>query len=660
VSRANAALFWVSAIALAGSLVWLSLHGPTGHGPVLFIPVYCLSFAAMAGVWHWWPFKHPTALLCVLIAGIAARALFLPYPQSDDVYRYLWEGRVQDRGFNPYIVAPGDPRLADLRTPYWPSINHHDMPAAYGPVAEVLFRGIAAVSETPAACKLTFALFDVAVTILLFYLLLLAGAPARNIILYALNPLALIAIAGEGHLESMAVLFVVAALVAREKRAFMPMYLLLGMAAAVKLPYAIVLPFFVSRRNIRFGWSFIPPLCLYGLYAADPSRLMYSLVRFGSAFHSNGLAYSLLSVCLTHQHSVIAIAVLLAVTLLVMFFLVPDPYRACLMACGAFLVCSTTVHPWYLFMMLPFAVLFASMPWVVWCATIGFTFVTVETCRTTGIWSQSGWILAAEYGPVILLAYVVWLRQLQSGLKRYDPPKSVAIVIPVLNEKSSILQCIASVRDQTRKPERIFIVDGGSVDGTLDTLGNQDGITVCSGHRGRGTQIAVGYDRALQDVIVILHADSVLSPTAIETLMDSLAAHPFASGGAFGSHFASTKASFRIVDALNNFRARVLGISFGDQVQFVRRAALQAGFPDYLLMEDVELAFRIRESGAHLFVGKGVVSSPRRWNKHGYFPNIVAVIGLTSLFIALRKFGMVTDRCRWFYGVYYGKGAEAP
>ena len=110
---------------------------------------------------------------------------------------------------------------------------------------------------------------------------------------------------------------------------------------------------------------------------------------------------------------------------------------------------------------------------------------------------------------------------------------------------------------------------------------------------------------------------------------------------------------FRLIALLNNFRARFTGIAFGDQAQFFRRAALPQGFPEYRLMEDIELSMRLKEHGTLLFIPGGVRSSSRRWNSTGYFTNFISVIWLTGAFLFLRAFGLVHNQAEWFYQRYY-------
>ena len=90
--------------------------------PTLFIAFYGFAFIAMIGLWRLWPKRGP--LWAVFLIALAFRAALLPLPANSDVNRYIWEGEVQNAGFNPYALAPDSPRLAPLRDFVWLSLIH--------------------------------------------------------------------------------------------------------------------------------------------------------------------------------------------------------------------------------------------------------------------------------------------------------------------------------------------------------------------------------------------------------------------------------------------------------------------------------------------------------------------------------------------------------
>jgi rSAM/selenodomain-associated transferase 2 len=227
-------------------------------------------------------------------------------------------------------------------------------------------------------------------------------------------------------------------------------------------------------------------------------------------------------------------------------------------------------------------------------------------------------------------------------------------MMPVLNEAHRIE---AAIKTAWSAPEvtEIIVVDGGSLDATK-IQAQQAGGNVISGARGRGQQVRAGVALATGDVILVLHADTKVVDGAVKRMLQALAAYPSIAGGAFEMGFASPSLKLRLVAWLNNLRARWCGISFGDQGQFFRRDALEkmGGFPDMMLMEDVELSMRMKRFGRPLFVRRGVQVSQRRWVRRGFADNFWKVVTLFIRYLVERRMngaaGIRTDYYRKYYG----------
>jgi len=119
--------------------------------------------------------------------------------------------------------------------------------------------------------------------------------------------------------------------------------------------------------------------------------------------------------------------------------------------------------------------------------------------------------------------------------------------------------------------------------------------------------------------------------------------------------FADANLSHRIIASLNNTKAIVTGISFGDQAQFVRAEALErmGGFPDLMLMEDVELSLRMKALGGAVYLGPGVTVSGRRWQAGKFIGNIWTVGALFCRYLLERRLGAALGRGEGYYRRYY-------
>ncbi len=129
--------------------------------------------------------------------AIAPRLVLLAMYPGDDIWRYLWEGHLQNLGFNPYVLAPSADVLASFRFDWWPQINHPDLAAIYPPITQLGFRLLAAISPAVLLFKSAFMLADLGICGLLS-----ARFGYRATLLYAWNPLVIYSFAGGGHYDS--------------------------------------------------------------------------------------------------------------------------------------------------------------------------------------------------------------------------------------------------------------------------------------------------------------------------------------------------------------------------------------------------------------------------------------------------------------------------
>jgi rSAM/selenodomain-associated transferase 2 len=273
----------------------------------------------------------------------------------------------------------------------------------------------------------------------------------------------------------------------------------------------------------------------------------------------------------------------------------------------------------------------------------------------TGVFQEIKWLKLIEYLPFYgLLIYDTLVRKPVSQPSRFSSPRTVSIVMPVLNEAHRIEAAIQSTQSASEVTE-IIVVDGGSRDATK-IKAQQAGGRVIAVSPGRGQQVRAGVALATGDVILVLHADTRLVDDAVKRMLQALEDYPSIAGGAFGMQFEAPAFRLSVVAWLNNTRARWCGISFGDQGQFFRRDALKkmGGFPDMMLMEDVELSIRMMRFGRPLFVRRGVQVSQRRWVRRGFTGNFWKVVTLFIRYLVERRVngraGIRTDYYRKYYG----------
>lgn len=214
--------------------------------------VQAVLFVCAAGVALYTRIGRP-AFAIVLLVGILCRVpLVLTPPRfSDDMYRYVWDGRVQAAGINPYRYVPADPALARLRdTAIYPHINRRDYALTiYPPVAQIFFFAVTRVSETVTGMKAGMVACEIATVWALVILLGRLGLPRGRVLLYAWNPLVIWQYAGDGHVDAVAITFVAAALLAHVRRREALTGAALGCATLVKWYPAVLFPALYRPRD---------------------------------------------------------------------------------------------------------------------------------------------------------------------------------------------------------------------------------------------------------------------------------------------------------------------------------------------------------------------------------------------------------------------------
>ncbi|WP_329138453.1 TIGR04283 family arsenosugar biosynthesis glycosyltransferase [Streptomyces sp. NBC_01476] len=219
----------------------------------------------------------------------------------------------------------------------------------------------------------------------------------------------------------------------------------------------------------------------------------------------------------------------------------------------------------------------------------------------------------------------------------------VSIVVPVLNEESTVEDTLRRLRDDFPDCE-VIVVDGGSADATV-TLARRYA-TVLRTLPGRARQMNEGARRATGDVLWFVHADTVVAPAALAQIRDCLA-DPRVVGGGLTIRFDRRTPALTYLAWTSNARARRLHHIFGDQAMFIRRGVFDelGGFPDIALMEDLEMSRRLHRRGDLRLLPATSTASARRLVAHGTWRMIVFMQYLKLLYFA----GVDPERIRARY-----------
>jgi len=234
---------------LTGVGLWRQHIYDTDGFTVLALVQGALYIAAVALTWRGGLSRRALLAVLALAAVMRLAVLLAPPYLSDDINRYVWDGRVQGAGVNPYRYIPADPQLAALREEtIFPNINRADYaPTIYPPVAEYIFFLGTRLSKSLTAMKATMLGFELGAVLLLLRLLDDWRLPRSRVLIYAWHPLTLWEFAGSGHVDAAIVTFVALALWARRREAAWLTGSALAAAALVKFFPAVLFPALYRR-----------------------------------------------------------------------------------------------------------------------------------------------------------------------------------------------------------------------------------------------------------------------------------------------------------------------------------------------------------------------------------------------------------------------------
>ena len=198
----------------------------------------------------------------------------------------------------------------------------------------------------------------------------------------------------------------------------------------------------------------------------------------------------------------------------------------------------------------------------------------------------------------------------------------LSIIIPALNEARGIAHALDALGLLRARGAEVILVDGGSHDGTLQAAAAGADKLICS-PRGRALQMNAGAAAASGEVLLFLHADTRLPEDADRLIAEALSGD--AQWGRFDVRIEGRHPMLRVVAAMMNLRSRLTGMATGDQALFMRRETFLhvGGFPPLPLMEDIAMSRRLRQCSRPACLRERVLTSGRRWERHGVWRTIL-------------------------------------
>ena len=533
--------------------------------------IYMAAGAVLLGslAWLWSSTPSRRVMGWIIAAGLLMRLLAFVQPphHETDFYRYLWEGALTANGYSAYTIRPVDAleqragripaddafaRLADAAKPTLRQVNHSYLTTIYPPVAQAFFALAYSVRPFSAnALRAILLLVDIGTLALLIALLGRLGLPLHWVAIYWWNPIITKELFVSAHMDGLAVIFTLAAVLAAVTRWRYTAIMLLGLAIGAKI-WPILLAPIILRYGARCWRSVaVGAVLLAGLSALLLWPLMtswgrveetglnayahqwvnnaglYAMIQWAAqALHNAGPAHWPGPVLLTRCST----AGLLGVWLLILLRRpLPDAsavVRICVLSVAAMFLLSPTQFPWYYAWLLPFLAIGPSRALLAYTALLPLYNLQYDY----------PWVLWVEHLPVwLLIGWSIWPRQSPTGtgLTSAGPASGaafalpagfrVSVIIPALNEEHAIGKVLGDI---PRWVCQIIVVDNGSTDRTAEVAREGGAVVIPELRRGYGQACLSGIAAlAPCDVVVFLDGDYSDRPGEIAALLAPIVAN---------------------------------------------------------------------------------------------------------------------------------------
>jgi alpha-1,6-mannosyltransferase len=345
-----------------------------------------------------------------------------PVNYDSDMVRYVWDGRVQRFGYNPYHVIPADPALSHTHTDdtrYMPSRN---VRTPYPPAAQLFFRGMVTLHDSARTMRLVLVALDILTIVIVWQWLIATGRNGWRALAYAWNPLVILEVAHSGHIDALGAFWIAASAywLARKRTALASTAFVLAVAA--KLLPIVLAPLFWRRIRLRDALlAVVVFVALYLPYTFGPDHPFGAVPSVIAAIRFNGPAFRAIRIA-TNPVFAAAIAVLvgLGVAIWARFRLAESDPAAWAWPMAASLAFAPVVYPWYLLYFTPFLLTAATFPLITWTFTVIVAYLVwyIESWRDA--WVLPPPLLALEYG--LLLATTIFVLRRE----RMAPVRSAA------------------------------------------------------------------------------------------------------------------------------------------------------------------------------------------------------------------------------------------
>lgn len=208
--------------------------------------------------------------------------------------------------------------------------------------------------------------------------------------------------------------------------------------------------------------------------------------------------------------------------------------------------------------------------------------------------------------------------------------KMLSVIIPTLNEEKALPETLGTLFEQITD-EEVIVVDGGSTDNTKNICTQFPSINFIGSKKGRAAQLNTGAGIAHGDILLFLHADTLLPEQALSDIKHQINQENRKAGG-FNHSFGSDDWRLQLVSFLDNRRCQKTRIIYGDQAMFIRRDLFDKldGFPDVSNMEDIYFCEELVKHTKPVIIDSFVNTDPRKFIKMGIWRSLYRVAAIQT------------------------------
>lgn len=354
-------------------------------------------------------------IISLIAVGVLFRIILFPIEPiaSDDVYRYLWDGKVQAHGINPYKYAPTDSALNHLHSELLPTkVNFQHLKTIYPPFSQWMFLiAYLIAGESLWGIKLLLLISEILTIVLIFLSLKNFKINEKYSLIYALSPLPILQFFIDAHLDGFGITLLALFLYFISKNKLLYAYFTLGFSIASKLITIMIYPFLLKGRSIRnFLSVIIVPIVtvtlLYLPYSINGFPFE-SLFIFAQKWYSNGAIFTLFQKIFSDNFIARLISLSLFFVSFVWLYFSEKSFKEKIYQIFVlFFIFSPVVHPWYLSWVALLTAVNFRWSGVVFISTISIANIYAMNYILLNKWEMSNWFLLLEYLPVIVLLLI--------------------------------------------------------------------------------------------------------------------------------------------------------------------------------------------------------------------------------------------------------------